>query len=195
MKIKPLPLALALLLLAAAPAASFGQLKVALANPGRIIDGIKETKDLQAKLKVEVDSLESQSRQKQEELTDLKNRRDQLKPGTPQYDQLNGQLREKAIDFQAWSQVNKADLESRQKAQLKNLYQKMQDAVAEIAKQQGYDLVLTEQAPQLPPNTDQMQMNDLRGLLNARNVLFAKPELDITSQVIAKMDEKYQSGQ
>ena len=189
-----LPALLAFLALAALPAASFGQAKIALANPARIIDGIKETKDLQAKLKADIASLEQQSQQKQNELNDLKGRRDQLNPGTPQYDQLNGQFRNKAIDLQAWSQINKADLESRQKGQLKSLYKKMQEAVAEVAKTAGYDLVLTEQAPTIPDNTDQMQMNELRGLLSSRNVLFANPSIDITSQVIAKMDEKYQSG-
>ncbi len=194
MKTTPRLLALALLLLIAAPAASFGQVKIALANPARIIAGVKETKDLQQKTNAEIASLEQQAKQKQSALDDLRGRRDQLNPGTPQYEQLNGQFRQESINLQAWNQFHKADLGARQKAQLKALYQKMQAAIADIAKAQGFDLVMTEQAPQIPDNLDQVQMNELQGLLNIRNVLYANPAIDITSQVIAKMDQNYQSG-
>ena len=171
-----------------------GTVRVAVVDPGKVIEALKETQALQAKVKGEIATLDEQQRQKQQEVADLKARRDQLNPDSPQYDQLNRDLLEKSISLQSWTTLNRADLERRQKVQIKVLYEKVEKAIGEIAKQQGIDLVLVQRTPVMPDTMDNLTMDQLRGILNAKEVLYANDAADLTGTVTAKLDQQYQSG-
>ena len=173
---------------------SAGTTKVAVVDPGRVIDALKETQAMRAKVQGEIATLDDQQKQKQQEVTDLQARRDQLNPDSAQYDQVNRDLLSKSIEFQAWTALNKADLERRQKQQIKTLYDKVEKAIGEVAKQQGIDLVLVRRTPVMPDSIDKVSLDQLKGILNAKEVLFASDAADLSGTVIAKLDQQYQAG-
>jgi Skp family chaperone for outer membrane proteins len=190
-------LALAAFVSPAAPALAQGTAvptKVAICNPARIFNEIQETKDLKAKLENDLKVLEGERTTRQTKIKDAQAARDALKSDSPQWTERNQELLRLAIDYDVWQKTMQADLEGQQKRQMATLFNKITQSVAQVAAAKGLDLVIAEQRPDLPENMDQIQVNDLRARLTARNVLFNTPQVDISNDIIAAMDAAYKSG-
>jgi Skp family chaperone for outer membrane proteins len=76
---------------------------------------------------------------------------------------------------------------------MKTLFDKIQTAVAKIAEQKGLDLVLAEAHPQLPDDLDQINVDQLRAVINSRNILYSNSKVDISDEVIALLDAEYKA--
>jgi Skp family chaperone for outer membrane proteins len=181
------------LLSAQAAGAGGGAMRIAVADASRIFNEMQERKDIQVSMQSELERLNAQNKERTDELRKLQAQRDQLKPDTPQYDDLNEKLNDGAIEFRSWQAQATAKAERSQKRQVKALFQRVEAAVAEIATQQGYDLVLTKQRPELPDNLDAVKYEQIVAALSARNVLYASPKADISDAVIAALDAKYKA--
>jgi Skp family chaperone for outer membrane proteins len=174
--------------------AQTGVSKVAIANPVAIFSQLQQTKDLIAQMASDGKTLEANRIKRQGDITDLRQRRDTLKPDSPQWAQLNQDLLSKTIEFQNWFQFTQASIQQQQKLQIKMLYDKITITIAKVAVQRGVELVLAEQRPELPADLDQVNIDQLRGLLGQRNVLYNAESVDISNQVIAAMDADYKAG-
>lgn len=168
--------------------------KVAIVNPGKVFQEMLETKDLIAKMESERTVLAQQEQEKRRRLEDLQGQRNLLRPDSPQFEEKDRELAQAAIEFQAWGQLTQARLQRMQKVQTRNLFDKIQAATAQVAAQRGYDLVLADQRQDLPPNIDGIDLNQLKAVLNQRNVLYAAPAFDITSEVTAALDTMYKTS-
>ena len=170
-----------------------GDVRVAMANPSRIFREMQETKDLQESLRSEGVKLTAEEKEKRAELQTLQNKRNQLKPDTPQWDEFNTDLMDAALEFRLWGEQTKAKAARTQKRQMKHLFEQIEQAIAEVAERDGYDLVVADQRPELPENLDEINFDQLRALINSRNVLYASAKADISDQVIAMLDARYKS--
>lgn len=184
----------ALLLAGSQAAAQTSIAKVAIANPARIFNDIQETRDLKAKMENDRKTLEATDLEKRTKIRDLQTQRDALRPDSPQYNEINRQLLQAGIDYETWRKITELDIQRQQKLQMKSLFDKITASVTEVATQKGIDLVIAEQHPDFPENIDQLSVDQVRLLINQRNVLFNTALVDISSDVIAAMDTKYKSG-
>lgn len=168
--------------------------KVAIADPARIFSEMQELKDLRAKMDSDRKLLEGMDSEKRQSLQALKASRDALKSGTPQFQEKNADLRKAAIEYEAWSKISQADYQREQKNQMRSLYEKIEKTIGEVAKQKGFDLVIADHRPELPEELDQMNMDQIRGLINARTVLYSNEKVDISADVLAVLDANYRSA-
>jgi hypothetical protein len=56
-------------------------------------------------------------------------------------------------------------------------------------------MVISEQKPEIPENLDSINVEQLRAILNGRNILYHTPRVDISNDVIALLDSRYRAGQ
>jgi Skp family chaperone for outer membrane proteins len=178
------------------PSQVFAQasVKVAIANPVEIFNQLQETKDLRVKLEADVSKLEKERLARVAELTDLKGRRDMLKPGNAEFDKANRDLLEKSTGFEVWMKMAQLDMARQQKLQIKALYEKIIEAIATVSKTKQLDLVLAQQSPELPTDQaafDQLTPDQLRQILGQRNVLYNSAVADISNDVVATLNKAY----
>ena len=64
----------------------------------------------------------------------------------------------------------------------------------EFMEKNRYDLVITDQHPDLPDDMDKLTLDQLRTLINSRNVLYAGEKVDISNDVLAVLDARYRAG-
>src|SRR5918993_2333808 len=152
---------------------------------------MQESQDLKVNLESERVRLTSMEKEKRDALQALQNQRNQLKQDTPQWEELNNKLMDAALEFQLWGQQTKAKAERNQKRQMKQLFERIEQAVGEVAARDGYDIVFADQHPELPENLDQINFDQLRALINSRTVLYTAKKSDISDAVIALLDSKY----
>ena len=187
----PLAMFASLLIPSSSASAQTAAARIAVADATRIFNEMQETKDAQKGMGEERDRLNAIGKEKADEVRKLQAERDQIKPDSPKYDDLNEKLTDAALDFKLWQAKATSGAERNQKRQIKALFQKVEAAVAEIAKRDGYDLVLTKVRPELPANVDNINYDQIVAALSGRNVLYASPKVDISDAVIALLDSKY----
>jgi Skp family chaperone for outer membrane proteins len=168
--------------------------KVAIANPVKIFNDIQETNDLKARMQSDQKNIEAENLRRQTQLNDLKAQRDSLKPDSPQYAEKNKALLDASIQYEVWGRLTNMEIQRQQKQQIKSLYDKIRGAIAEVAIKKNIELVLAEQGVDLPADLEQINMDQLKLLINQRNVLYSTQLVDISADVIATMDLKYKAG-
>lgn len=171
--------------------------KIATVNPARVFNEMQETKDLQQKMEAERRNLANTEREKKDHIKSLQDAREQLKPGTPQHQDKNRELLQAAIEFKAWGEMMQAEVARIQKQQMKGLFDRIEAAVAEVAAQRGIDLVLADHRTEITNemlDNPQFNVQQLRELINQRDVLHTGKNVDISSDVIAALDAKYKGA-
>lgn len=181
------------LALVAAPVWAQQALKIAVVDTARVFNDMQETRDLKQKLDADRRTIEATDRQKGEELRAKKEARDQLKTDSPQFQARNDEYLRAAIEYKAWQELTKIEVERQQKTQIRNLYQKIEDAVSELAKQRGLDLVLIQSDIQLPANLDGITVEQLNRVISQQNMLYVSPNANITADVVALLDAKFKN--
>ena len=75
-----------------APGQGPGQaLRIVVVNPARIIKEMQETKDLESRLKAEMQSLAAEERQMKDNIKKLEDQRGNFRPDSPQYEEVQRQ--------------------------------------------------------------------------------------------------------
>ena len=170
--------------------------RIAVANPSRIFNEMQETRTLQAKMKDEQQRFATQQKEKMAELDQLKSSRDALKPSHPHYDDLNGQLMKAGINYKVWVDSQRLIAEQTQKRQMKNLFEKVEAAIAEVAKNKGINLVLADNKEPLPNDQDLETINfqTFRQLILQKQVLYANDRVDISQDVLVLLDARFKGA-
>ncbi len=188
---RSLIVALVLLSSMAVTAVTFAQ-SIATANPAKIFNEMDETKDLKEKLESESKKLVDQQKAKEEELKGLGESLKVLSPGAPQYYESRKNLIQKAVELDTWKKVIQAQIQDSQKYQMKVLFDKITDAVKAVAVEDKLDLVVAESNVEFP-DMDQINVDQLRGLINQRNVIYNSNKLDISAKVTARLNADYKA--
>src|SRR5689334_24374228 len=89
-----------------APGQGSGQgLRIVVVNPGRILKEMQETKDLEARLKAEMQNLAAEERQMKDNIKKLEDQRGNFRPGSPQYDEVQKKYIRAVADWKAWGET------------------------------------------------------------------------------------------
>ena len=170
--------------------------RIGIVNPAKIFNEMQETKDLKQKMENDRQSIQAEAKRRADDLEEAKKARALFTEGTDDFNKKNQEMIRKAVELQVWQEMIKADLARQQKSQMKNLFEKIEAATKEVADTKKLDLVLVEQKIDLPsdPNTmEQINVDQLRNLINQRSVMFSNGKFDITNDVLAAVDAKYKT--
>ena len=169
-------------------AAAQGVPKIATASTARIFMGMKEKTDVRAKIEQHVKQLRDEEQSRRQKVQDLQQQLDLLKADSPQYEEANKAFTAAAIEFKNWGEVSQANSARNEKQQTKMLFDKITAAIAEIAKERGIDFVIAEQPPFA---VDRMSPAELQQAMVQRQILYANASVDLTQDVIARLDQQY----
>jgi Skp family chaperone for outer membrane proteins len=170
--------------------------RIGIVNPAKIFNEMQETKDLKQKMENDRQAIQAEAKRRADDLEEAKKARALFTEGTDDFNKKNQEMIRKAVELQVWQEMIKADLARQQKTQMKNLFEKIEAATKEVAEAKKLDLVLVEQKIDLPsdPNTmEQINVDQLRNLINQRSVMYSNGKFDITNDVLAGVDAKYKS--
>jgi Skp family chaperone for outer membrane proteins len=167
--------------------------KVAVCDPLKVLGQILEGKDASGKWKAAGDMLNQQAQQKQEQLKSEEESVKLIMPGSADYDTRIEKLTEDEADAQAWLNAKKANLARQQRNEQKQLFGKIEDAIKQVATAQGITMVINASHPEFP-DVEKMDANAYIETIMLHVCLYADDHLDITSDVVIAMDQKYKAG-
>ncbi len=97
-----------------------------------------------------------------------------------------------------WLQTAKREHELEKAVRLQDLYKKIVDAINTLALSEGYDLVIVDDSGEALPfnrNARVVPQDQVRQQLTRRKVLFVSPTLDITEDLIMRMNNEFNAAQ
>ena len=169
-------------------------IRVAVCNPGKVFESLDERKAIQDKMAGERSRIQNEAKRRDEEVKQMKLERDALKPDSAQYAEKTQLMMQKAVEFEVWARIQEQEMAKREKDQVKALYDKIAAACKVVGETKKIDLILSERAPQIPPDMSALTPDQLRGLLAQTDVLYKNEKADVTQAVIGQLNADYAKG-
>jgi len=190
-------LAAAALLVVVYQAGAMRQVNQAQAQPVRaavvdlekVFEQLHERAAEDANLKVRGELLEAEDKERLNKITAMGNDLEALVAGTPKYAEAEEKYIYASMEYRVWKEFELARLEREKGLIFEKLYRRVKDAVKEMA-QDRYDIVLmNDSIKELMRGTDQQ----VGMQISARRILYAHPTLDITADLITRMNNEFQN--
>ena len=162
-------------------------LRILYVDMSRVVGAYQRRADLEGELQALQNDIAAQGRGRLEELNRMGQEIEQLAMGTPERLALQEKYRqaEKAID--EFRRETYEKLNARVVAMLGNLYQDVMVEVEALGKERDCDFILKDQSF----DREATSRAEATLQISQRVVLYAKPEYDLTSVVIQRVNEKY----
>jgi Skp family chaperone for outer membrane proteins len=173
---------------------SFGQTKIAVVNPAKILQEMKETKESNEGFKAEQTAVQNQFKERQEQLAALERQKNELKPDAPQWAELNRKVVTMRTENEVWLKEKDQELTMKFRAQAKSISGKIRTAIEEVAKAKGYELVVSKQSELQDAEMERIPLPQLMPALLAKTVFYSADSIDITQDVLAKLDASYSAA-
>ena len=168
-----------------------GTIRVAVVNVPAASEQYLRTADLEAHF----DSLRRQYNEQREALQSRLERmarslQEELKPGTDEYRERTKQLTLLEAELKWFVETEGQKVERGLAMSLRNIFDDIQSAIREIAQEQRIDVVLAyDKAPEETPES----ATQVRQYILLQKVLFWSPRVDLTDDVIARLNAKYKA--
>jgi len=177
---------------AAGPQEAFAPTKVAVVSIADVSEKYQRTTDLEAYF----DGLRQQFQKQRDAQKDKIERmtkalQEELKPGTPEFRERAKQTAMMDAELKWFVESEGQRLEEGLKASLRGIFDDIQAVVREVAEQRGIDVVVaSDRLPPQPPESP----NQLRQQILLQKVLYWSPKVDLTEEVIQRLNARYQSN-
>jgi Skp family chaperone for outer membrane proteins len=156
----------------------------------RVIDSLKEKDVIEAQMQQTNDRVQKEKNDRERAIKQMQDELQLLTPGTENHRKKLEAAEKSVIELQAWLQFENNKLVRERGIQIEGLYQKILKAIAEVAKTNGYQLVLFAEGP---AEFRAENLQQLTTLIQIRKVLYYEPSLDITDLVTQKMNNDFQN--
>lgn len=182
--------ALAVLCLTVMALSAFGAdagLKIGYADLTRVLDEYERRFDLEAKLKNIQSTLGDQDRSRIQAIGRMEQEMDQLAMGSPERMEMDQKYRESIAEAEQFRRQSHEKLNQEYVTMLQALYKDILAEVAILAKERDLDFVIKDQSSDEQP----MTRPEVILQLSQRVVLYAKPDYDLSGELIKRLNEKY----
>lgn len=164
--------------------------RVACVNVVQVLNDYQRHKDLVEEMSAYQERLQAEEKQRRDRIDTLKAEIDRLNPDDPT---LVGRMREmlaQQIDYKNWGELAQMNMAREYGLWTVRIYKEMVAVVEQLAKRDGYDLVLylgEFQAPTMDPDAIKEQVRDT-------HVLYANPAIELSQAVLDKLNADYRAG-
>lgn len=155
----------------------------------KVMDNLTQRADLAAELSERLQLIQDKIDQ---DLADIGMLEEQLAgEATSQQKVLAEELEQKKLAMISYQRFARSQVDIERSLILRDLHREIQDAVSDIAKANGYDLVLINDSGMqitVNPESNLSREQQVREQVRAQRVFFADSGIDITDQVVTQMN-------
>lgn len=161
---------------------------VAVVDIMAVFESLKEKVQVEADLKTRLERINEDEQNRKKDLQALQGDLEILAPGTPAFQEKQDELERGVIELQAWKGFQQKKLHRENAVHIENLYRKTIDSIGAVSRDNGYDIVMFKEKP---VNFSSAKPEALPTLIQVRKVLWSSDELDLTEQVIQRMNNEF----
>ncbi len=186
-------LILTVLLIAVLVAPAFAQqaapASIAVVDVQKVLNNCKEKAAIDADITTATETLKAEVDGHKHELRQLESDLELLDPGSAAWKAKREEIDRKIVSAQVGSKYGELKIAREQILRYENLYNKLREACAEVAKANGYNMVLTKDPAKLQRSQN---ANQLVNQIASRKMLWAADDLEITDEVLQKMNTDWE---
>ncbi|MAA53150.1 MAG: hypothetical protein CMJ41_09090 [Phycisphaerae bacterium] len=172
---------------------SFGPTVVATVDLQRVMDSLAERADLEAALTAQSQEILSERDRRQAEIEQIGGELEAMVDG-PDKSRMQDDLDLKLLQEMAWIRFVQQEIDIEKSLMLQNLYRSMQKNIAELSDIEGIDLVLINDSNNefsVAGGRQISRQDQLREQITLRRILFRNPSIDISDDLIIRMNNEY----
>ncbi|MGA2265503.1 MAG: OmpH family outer membrane protein [Phycisphaerae bacterium] len=164
--------------------------RVAVCDVQEIFTNYTRAKDLLAQLNDKRQALAAEDEQRGKALDALEVELGGLKPGSKEYEARLAEAERLRIDRTVSEQSGEAALRREHRRLTMEMYAEVSKMAEAVAKERGFNLVIYRD----PDLVDTDETLELLSQIRSRKVLYSDPSLDITKDVLARLNEAYRGS-
>ncbi|MFG0249749.1 MAG: OmpH family outer membrane protein [Phycisphaeraceae bacterium JB051] len=163
---------------------------IAVIDVEKAMVALEEKTQVEADMKTEFEQIKQDHEGRRTKLKQMKEDMDLLQPGTDAYMKKAEEFNLEGMQLEAWYKYKQARMQSESVLQLGNMYRKLIETVGKIAGENGYDMVLFKEKQ---PSFNNVKPEALSTIISMRKVLWVRNDLDITDQVVQRMNNEWRN--
>jgi Skp family chaperone for outer membrane proteins len=176
---------------------------IATVQLSTVMDKLDQWADSLANLNAMGAKVRAEDAQRKEALTKLQTQLEDARkanpsaPPTREMTAMQEDLALKSLQYQAWSRFTLDQVDIEKALLLQDLYRNIKMAAAQMAGSNGYDLVLVDDAHSEIKTTTEARISreaQVYQQIVARRMLHANPALDITDELITRMNNAHKAA-
>jgi len=161
----------------------------------KVIGDLTERADAETKLRNLIMGIEEESKSKFNAVAKLEEELDATADADrPIINEELDRLKLEALSYQNFA-ASRVDIE--RSLMYRDLYQKIQTAIAEISEQNGYDLVLINDVNRnimINPKEEVSREFQVREQLEVKRIVYSSNQIDITEQIVSHMNLEWEKN-
>jgi Skp family chaperone for outer membrane proteins len=163
--------------------------RLAVVNIVKVFASLDEKTKGDSELQALSTTLESEEKGKEKSIDDARTLLASLQPGGKPYQDAQDDLMRKTVDLQSYKSYIEVKLQMEQRLKTLTIYKLINDTIAQMSKERGIALVLVTDDPNFD---DARSPAELTSRISIRKVLYADQSLDITVDVIKRINSAAQ---
>jgi len=163
--------------------------RIACVDVVQVFNEFQRQKDLTEEMRELQDRLNEENKQRRQKIDALQAEIDKLDPDDPAYVTRMREMLAMQIDYKNWVDLKQADMSREVGVWSVRIYREILKAVEELARRDGYDLVLYR--GQFEPVS--MDPEQIKEQIRSNHLLYASPSVDITQVVTDKLNRDYRA--
>lgn len=185
-------LALSLSMAGAAYNAMVAPNATAVVDLNRLLDGLSEKQAMDQASIAAREQFQKDLEDRAKAVQMLESERDMFKQGEPDYEKTEQEMIQKGLELRVWREFQAQRIEGERLNQLLLLYRKTMDSIGGVADSMGYSLVIYKD-PEMTFRGVQ-NFDQVRALIASRKLLWSKEDVDITDEVMQRMNNAYNAA-
>lgn len=134
------------------------------------------------------EELQSESDDMSARIRELEEELEIYEPGSEKHQEIMEQLSLITLEYQAFAEFSRQKIEAEKSLTLKRIYDGIRRAGRSEAEERGYDIILVNDSlGQLPPGDEVETIRQI----SSRRMLYSNPRLDITSDLVNRMNRDF----
>lgn len=177
---------------------------VATVDLQRVFDGLDQRDDAVRELQRMHEEFQQEREQREGEITRMQEELRELMEGVtseqqmiPEAQRMEEQMVLKHLRYQAWMRFMNDKFDVEYSLMLQDLFRTVRSAAARMADIEGFDLVLMDDSKEeltVNPESRQTREAQVRQQMTARSILHARDAIDVTVDLIERMNNEYRAA-
>lgn len=164
---------------------------IATVDLEKIFENLRELSAEQGRLQNVGKQMDTENESRFNKLKQMQEEFDLTPKDSPRLTQIEEALVNATIEYQAWKEFQLRRIDREKALVLEKVYNSVKRSIAAYAQQQGYDIVmLNDSIKPLQRGTEQ----SVQQQISARRLLYTNPALDITNELLTKMNNDFNTG-
>ncbi|MBT8485026.1 MAG: OmpH family outer membrane protein [Phycisphaerales bacterium] len=171
---------------------------VVTVNLPRVLEGLEQRAAAVSELTQLADRMRDEDQRHQDEISAMNTELQGLsETDTAAREDLSERAAMRILEYNAWRAFAAEQLDIEKSLRLRNIDRAVKDAIAQLSELNGYDIVLNDDSGQpLTVNSDSKVPREyqVKQKMISRRVLYAESSVDITEELIERMNNAFHAG-